>query len=55
MKQNSRCYGCVYCQMCDKEQEQKCANEHYILFTTEQQAKLCDLMCGEAEIENDNN
>ena len=55
MKISARCYGCVYCQMCDKEQEQKCANEHYILFTTEQQAKMCDLMCGEVEIENDNN
>ena len=55
MKQNSRCYGCVYCQTCDKEQEQKCANEHYILFTTEQQARMCELMgCYEVE-ENDCN
>ena len=49
MKQNSRCYGCVYCQTCDKEQEQKCANEHYILFTTEAQAKMCELMCGKVD------
>ena len=54
MKKNSRCYGCVYCQTCDKEQEQKCANEHYILFTTEKQKELCDLICGEIE-DNDNN
>ena len=52
MKQNSRCYGCVYCQTCDKEQEQKCANEHYILFTTETQAKMCELM-GCYEVEED--
>lgn len=55
MKNSPRCYACVYCQMCDKEQEQKCASQHYIMFTTEEQAKLCDLMCGEAEIEDDNN
>ena len=55
MKQNSRCYGCIYCQTCDKEQELKCANEHYILFTTEEQAKMCELMgCYEVE-DNDNN
>ena len=53
MKINSRCYGCVYCQTCDKEQELLCANEHYIMFTTEEQEKLCSLMCG--EIENDDN
>ena len=40
MKQNSRCYGCVYCQTCDKEQERYCASEHYIMFTTEEQKKF---------------
>lgn len=54
MKQNSRCYGCVYCQMCDKEQEQKCASKEYILFTTEAQKRLCDLICGEIEKNDDN-
>ena len=49
MKQNSRCYGCAYCQMCDKEQKQRCASQHYIMFTTEEQKKLCDLICGEIE------
>ena len=49
MKQCAKCYACVYCQMCDKENEEKCASQHYILFTTEQQAQMCDLMCGEAE------
>ena len=47
MKISARCYGCVYCQMCDKEQEQECANEHYIFFTTDAQKKLYDLLCGE--------
>ena len=55
MKDNLRCYACIYCQTCDKEQELKCANEHYILFTTEEQKQLCDLMCGEAEVEDDSN
>ena len=27
-----------------KNKNKKCANEHYILFTTEQQAKMCELM-----------
>ena len=49
MKISARCYGCVYCQMCDKEQELKCANEHYILFTTKEDEMLCDLMCGKAD------
>ena len=50
MRISTLCYGCVYCQTCDKDQEQKCANEHYILFTTEEQAKICELMgCYEAE------
>ena len=53
MKMCSRCYGCVYCQMCDKEQEEKCASQNYIMFTTDAQKELCDLICG--EIENDDN
>ena len=53
MKNSPICYACIYCQTCDKEQEQKCASREYILFTTEKQKELCDLLCG--EIENDNN
>ena len=53
MKMCARCYACVYCQTCDKEQEQKCANENYILFTTEEQKALCDLICGEIENNED--
>ena len=55
MKNSPRCYGCVYCQMCDKENELKCASQHYIMFTTEEQAELCDLMCNNSEEENDCN
>lgn len=55
MKNCARCYACVYCQTCDKENELKCASQHYIMFTTEEQAKLCDLMCGKAEEEDDSN
>ena len=53
MKMNSYCYGCVFCQSCDKEQEIKCASRDYILFTTEEQKELCDLMCGKIEEESD--
>lgn len=50
MKQNSHCYGCVYCQTCDKENEEKCSKQNYILFTTDAQMELCELMgCGEVE------
>ena len=55
MKRNARCYACVYCQTCDKTQEQKCASQHYIMFTTKEQAELCDLICGEVEVEDDSN
>lgn len=55
MKMNSRCYGCVFCQSCDKENEEKCASQHYIMFTTEEQKELCDLICGNGEIEDDDN
>lgn len=55
MKNSPRCYACVYCQTCDKENELRCASQHYIMFTTEEQAELCDLMCGEAEAEDDSN
>ena len=55
MKNSPKCYACAYCQMCDKENELKCASKNYILFTTEEQKKMCDLMgCGEVE-EDDNN
>ena len=40
MKLNPRCYACVYCQQCDKEQEEKCRNLKYALFTTEEDKKL---------------
>lgn len=49
MKQNAKCYICAYCQQCNKEQEEKCKSKDYILFTTEEQKKMCDLMCGEVE------
>ena len=53
MKRNAKCYGCIYCQTCDKKHEQYCESQHYILFTTDAQKELCDLICG--EIEDDNN
>ena len=46
MKMNPQCYICVHCRQCDKEQEKKCRELKYILFTTEEQSQLCDLMCG---------
>jgi hypothetical protein len=50
LKQNAKCYICAYCQQCNKEQEEKCKKLDYILFTTEEQKKMCDLMgCGEVK------
>lgn len=47
MKKSVKCYICVHCRQCDKEQEKKCRELKYILFTTEEQSQLCDLMgCG---------
>lgn len=53
MKQNVKCYICAYCQQCDKEQELKCKEMNYILFTTEEQQKMCKLMCGGIENESE--
>lgn len=53
LRENLRCYACAYCQICSKEQEIKCASRDYILFTTEEQKELCDLMCGKIEEESD--
>ncbi len=49
MKKNVECYTCVYCQTCDKVQEEKCAELNYALLTTEEAKELCDLMCGTGE------
>lgn len=54
IKQNLRCYACVYCSTCDKEQEEKCANMNYTLFATENDIRMCELMgCG--DIQEDEN
>ena len=55
MKQNPQCYICVHCQQCDKIQEAKCKELNYILFTTEEQSQLCDLMGCYEEVEEDEN
>lgn len=49
MKPSVNCYICVHCQQCDKIQEEKCKELNYILFTTEEQSQLCDIMCGGIE------
>lgn len=49
MKMNPQCYICVHCRQCDKEQEMKCRELNYILFTTEEQNQLCDIMCGKVD------
>jgi hypothetical protein len=57
MKKCAKCYACVYCQTCDEANEKLCASKDYILFTTEKQKELCDLLCGEIADEyghNDN-
>lgn len=54
MKKCAKCYACVYCQTCDEINEKLCASKDYILFTTEKQKELCDLLCGEIENETNN-
>ena len=49
MRLNPKCYACAYCQQCDKEQELKCREMNYALFTTKEQQKMCELMCGGVE------
>ena len=53
MKLSAKCYACIYCKQCDKEQELKCRDMNYALFTTDADKKMCDLMgCGdETEME----
>lgn len=53
MKMNPQCYICVHCRQCDKEQEKKCREMKYILFTTEAESQLCDIMCGGIEDDED--
>ena len=55
MKENPQCYICVHCQQCDKIQETKCKELNYILFTTEEESQLCDLMGCYEEVEEDEN
>ena len=44
MKKSIKCYICIYCQNCSKEQEERCSKMDYALFATEDDKKLCDLM-----------
>lgn len=56
MKKSPKCYACIYCQTCDKENELKCESRDYILFTTEEEKQLCDLMgCNNIEVDNEEN
>jgi hypothetical protein len=52
MKKSIKCYICIYCQNCSKEQEERCSKMDYALFTTEDDKKLCDLICGEPQDED---
>jgi hypothetical protein len=52
MKKSIKCYICIYCQNCSKEQEERCAKMDYALFTTEDDKKLCELICGEPQDED---
>lgn len=49
MKKNPMCYGCIYCQKCDKDQEEKCASMDYVLYTTKEDRMYCDMICGKIE------
>lgn len=51
MRQNPKCYGCGFFKECEENREimKKCTNNDYVLFCTEQEKELCDIMCGEPE------
>ena len=53
MKQNLRCYTCVRCPMCDEELEEKCAKAYYAFFATKDDIRLCDMLCGEPQEDED--
>lgn len=42
---DNKCEQCAYLKQCDEFQKTNCKNMDYILFTTEQDKKLCDLFC----------
>lgn len=49
MKQNVKCYSCVFCRLCDENIEKRCSEDNYLLYTTQEDKKLCDLLCGIAK------
>lgn len=46
MRENIKCYACVWFKQCDKELEEKCKERDYILYATQKDKELCDIMCG---------
>ena len=53
MKKSIKCYLCIWCQQCNEEQEAKCAKLNYGLFATEDDKKMCDMLCGEPQKDED--
>lgn len=55
MKKNPICYMCGWCRECDKEQEEKCSEQNYILFATKEEKEMCNLMgcADETDVEKD--
>lgn len=49
MKKNFKCYICAYCKECDEVLEEKCKSLDYVLFCTEEEREMCQLMCQEIE------
>lgn len=54
MKKSIKCYICIYCQNCSKEQEERCSKMDYALFTTEDDIRMCEPMgCGDIQKDED--
>lgn len=51
MMQNAKCYGCAFFKECKKNEEymNRCIEHGYILYCTQADKDLCDMMCGEPE------
>lgn len=51
MRENFKCYACCWFKYCDENTMKKCIGEDYVLYSTEEQKDLCDLMCPNEEEE----
>ena len=54
LKKNAKCYGCYHCHKNSCIGEDKAEQIRYACFATEKDIKMCNLMCGGID-NNENN